>query len=93
MSNSYLLSCQGRPDIKKRKRLYTLGVVLMVVFFSILQFSVSEFAPVIVKQFSLSNGNELVLRMMISTSVSVFLHLCWEFVKGRKRSFIKNIKI
>lgn len=92
MSNSYLLSCQGRPDIKKRKRLFTLGVVLMVVIFSILQFSVSEFAPVIVKHFALSSGNELMLRMMISASLSVVLHFCWEFVKGKKRKFIKNIK-
>lgn len=92
MSNSYLLRCPGRPDLKKRKRLYTIGVVLMVVFFSILQFSVSEFAPIIVKHYSLSEGDELVFRMIISATVSVFLHLCWEFVKGKKRKFIRNIK-
>jgi hypothetical protein len=88
MSNSYLLRCPGRPNLKKRKRFYTIGVVLLVVFFSILQFMVSEFAPVIVKYFSLSKGDELVFRMSISATVSVFLHLCWEFIRSKKRKFI-----
>jgi cell division protein FtsW (lipid II flippase) len=82
------LAYRDNPIVKKRKLFYRVGVLSMVVFFSVFQFLLGEFLPLFIEHFALTYAGELSLRIFIVSTLSVVLHLCWEFVKGKKRKYI-----
>lgn len=88
MNLSCSLAYQDNPLVKKRKLFYRVGVLSMVVFFSVFQFLLGEFLPLFIEYFALTYAGELSLRIFIVSTLSVVLHLCWEFVKGKKRKYI-----